>query len=51
MTVYIGLSLAVAIIGALVYIFSAKPKVEELARLSFFAGLLAFLLQFHSLKP
>jgi len=47
MTIY--LSLAVCLAGLLVYIMSAKPKNEELARLAFFAGLLAFLLQAHEL--
>lgn len=45
----IALSLAVCLAGMLVYIMSAKPKNEELARLAFFAGLLAFLLQAHQL--
>jgi Na+/phosphate symporter len=40
------LSLAVAIAGAMVYFASANPKVMELGRLSFFAGLLAFLIRF-----
>lgn len=43
MTVW--LSLLVAIIGCLIYALSANPKVAELGRISFFAGLLAFLLQ------
>ena len=43
MTIY--LSLLVAIIGLLVYALSANPKVAELGRISYFAGLLAFLLQ------
>ncbi len=40
----IYLSLLVAIIGLLVYVLSANPKVSELGRVSFFAGLLAFLI-------
>lgn len=43
MTVW--LSLLVAIIGCLVYALSANPKVAELGRISYFAGLMAFLLQ------
>jgi hypothetical protein len=43
MTVW--LSLLVAIIGLLVYALAANPKVSELGRISYFAGLLAFLLQ------
>ena len=43
MTVW--LSLLIAIIGLLVYALSANPKVAELGRISYFAGLLAFLLQ------
>lgn len=44
MTIY--LSLLIAVIGALVYALSANPKLQELGRISFFAGLLAFLLHF-----
>ncbi len=43
MTVW--LSLLIAVIGLLVYALSANPKVAELGRISYFAGLLAFLLQ------
>lgn len=42
MTIY--LSLLVALIGLLVYALSTNPKVAELGRISYFAGLLAFLL-------
>lgn len=44
MTVYI--SLAVAIFGLLLYILSpdTQPKSIEIGRISFFCGLLAFLL-------
>lgn len=38
------LSIIVAIAGVLVYALSANPKLQEIGRLSFFAGLLAFLL-------
>ncbi len=38
------LSLLIAVCGALMYALSANPKLQELGRLSFFAGLLAFLL-------
>ena len=45
MTIY--LSLLVALVGGVFYLI-AKPgeKIAELGRLCFFAGLLAFLLQF-----
>ena len=41
----IYLSLLVCVIGALVYALSANPKMQELGRLSFACGLLAFLLR------
>jgi hypothetical protein len=41
----IYLSLAVALIGALVYALSANPKLVELGRISYAMGLLAFLLR------
>ena len=44
----IYLSLLVCIIGALVYALSANPKLVELGRLSFWVGLLAFLLRVSS---
>lgn len=40
------LSLVVSIIGALFYGVSKNPKLEELGRLAFGAGLLAFLLAY-----
>lgn len=40
----IVLSALVCIVGALMYALAANPKVSELGRISFFAGLLAFLL-------
>lgn len=43
MTIY--LSLLVCLVGALTYGLSANGKLQELGRLSFFAGLLAFLFQ------
>jgi len=43
MTIY--LSLAVALIGTLVYALSSNGKAAELGRIAYFAGLLAFLLQ------
>ena len=43
MSIY--LSLLVALAGVLAYALSANPKVQEIGRISFFAGLLAFLLQ------
>ena len=39
------LSLFVCVIGAIVYIASANPKLSEIGRLSYWVGLLAFLLQ------
>lgn len=39
------LSLAVALVGVLTYALSANPKLQEIGRISYFAGLLAFLLQ------
>ena len=38
------LPLLVAIVGVLMYALSANPKVAEMGRIMFFAGLLAFLL-------
>lgn len=40
----IVLSALVCLIGALVYAFASNPKLQEVGRMSFFAGLLAFLL-------
>lgn len=42
---YIYFSLLVTIIGCVMYLFSANHKVEEIGRVSFFVGLLAFLLR------
>ena len=39
----IYLSLLVAIVGVLVYALSANPKTAEIGRITYFAGLLAFL--------
>ncbi len=41
----IWLSLLIAVIGVLMYALSVNPKLSEIGRISFFAGLLAFLLQ------
>ena len=43
MTIYI--SLAVALIGVLMYALCANPKLQEIGRIAFSCGLLAFLLQ------
>ena len=43
MTVF--LPLLIALIGLVVYLVTANPKVAELARLAYAVGLLAFLLQ------
>lgn len=40
----IFLPLLVALIGLLMYILAGNPKIQELGRLMFFAGVLAFLL-------
>jgi Na+/phosphate symporter len=40
----IYLSLLVALIGVLTYALSTNPKLVEIGRIAFFAGLLAFLL-------
>lgn len=40
----IGLTLIVIIVGLLMYALCANPKLSEIGRLMFFAGLLAFLL-------
>jgi len=42
--VNIYLSLLVALVGVLMYALSANPKVSEIGRLSYWVGLLAFLL-------
>jgi Na+/phosphate symporter len=41
----IYLSLLVAVIGVLMYALSANPKLVEIGRISFFAGLFVFLMQ------
>ncbi len=41
---YIYLSLLVGLAGALIYVMSSRPKGQELGRLAFLCGLLAFLL-------
>jgi hypothetical protein len=43
MTIY--LSLLVALIGLLAYALATNPKIVEIGRISYFAGLLAFLLE------
>lgn len=40
----IVLPLLVAVVGLLMYALSANPKLVEIGRIMFFAGLLAFLL-------
>jgi len=40
----VGLTLVVAIIGVLMYVLCANNKLQEMGRIMFFAGLLAFLL-------
>jgi len=41
---FIGLTLIVAIVGVLMYALCVNPKLAEVGRLMFFAGLLTFLL-------
>lgn len=41
----IYLSLLVLIIGLIVYALAKEPKPQEIGKIMFFAGLLAFLLQ------
>lgn len=43
--VIIFLSLICALVGVLMYALSANAKLQEIGRISYFAGLLAFLLQ------
>ncbi len=45
---WIYLSLAVAVAGAVVFFAASKPETKEIGRLSFIAGLVAFLLTYHS---
>lgn len=42
---YIYLSLAIAIIGVLAYALSSNPRISEIGRLAYFAGLFVFLMQ------
>ena len=44
MTIY--LSLLVALIGLLMFAFCINPKLQEVGKISYFCGLLAFLLRF-----
>jgi Na+/phosphate symporter len=39
------LPLLIALVGVLMYALSANPKLQEIGRIMFFSGLLAFLLQ------
>jgi Na+/phosphate symporter len=41
----IALSLLVSLIGLLMYALAANPKVNEIGRIMFWVGLLAFLLR------
>lgn len=43
---WIYFSLAIGLLGVLLYALSDKPKPMEIGRLAYFAGLLAFLLQY-----
>ncbi len=45
MSIY--LSLLVAVVGVLLYALAVNPKIQEMGRIAYFAGLLAFLLGFH----
>jgi hypothetical protein len=44
----IYLALLVALIGALIYAFAVNAKLQQIGLVSFGAGLLAFLMQIHS---
>jgi uncharacterized membrane protein len=46
MNVYIGLSLAVCIIGVVLYALATTAKPLEIGRIMFWTGLLSFLLHF-----
>lgn len=46
MTVISIVPLLVAVVGALVYALAANPKLSEMGRLAFFAGLFVTLLVF-----
>ena len=41
----IYLSLLIAIVGLLMYALATNPKLQEIGRISYFAGLLAFLIR------
>ena len=41
---YIYISLLIALVGVLMYALAANPKLIEIGRIAFFAGLLSFLL-------
>lgn len=43
----IVVSLLFALVGLLLYVLASNPKLVEVGRITFFAGLLAFLLQLH----
>lgn len=44
----IFVSLLVAIVGVLMYALSVNPKLQEIGRISYFAGLIVTLLHFDS---
>lgn len=46
MTLSLALSVAVLVVGGLLYLLAANPKVAEVGRLMFAVGLLAALLRF-----
>lgn len=41
------LPLLVALIGVIIYVLCANPKLSEIGRILFFCGLLAFLFVYH----
>ena len=41
---WIYLSLLAAIVGLLLYGFAANPKLQDIGKMTYFAGILAFLL-------
>lgn len=46
MSITLGLPAIVAVVGVVTYAVSANPKVAEIGRLSYWVGLLAFLVGF-----
>lgn len=45
MSVLLSLSVLAVLVGLLLYFLPVNPKVQEVGRMTYFAGLLTFLLQ------